>query len=327
MVLNSKNSFFKGRWPVDTVEKENKQGELFEFKVKVKDFEGPFDLLLHLVEDKEIEIWDVNISAITTDYLSYLHKMHELDLNVAGEFMVMAAILIELKSKMLLPNNSNADSESIIEAEEERRRLLEKLIEYKAFKNLTQKLIEKEDRFKYVFTREHLNKKILDSFPIEKVINIKNASLENLTRCFNRVWQDFELRVITHKIEHVSDHIFSVKSKIYDIFSKLRTSSASMMFTEFFHDVSSRYEIIATFLALLELMREGLILAVQKDLFDDIEIVIKANISEQELSTALENVDEYNSVQELGADGTLVKENEVVAEQQDLLSEQEEDAE
>ncbi len=308
---------------MDTVEKENKQEELFEFKVKVKDFEGPFDLLLHLIEDKEIEIWDINISEITSDYLNYLHKMQELDLNIAGEFMVMAAILIEMKSKMLLPNNSDEDSESIIEAEEERRHLLEKLIEYKAFKNLTQKLLEKEDRFKYVFTREHINKKILDNFPIEKVVNIKNASLENLTKCFNRVWQDFELRIITHEIEHISDHIFSVKSKMYDIISRLRSGAASMMFTEFFYNAASRYEIIATFLALLELMREGLILAVQKDLFDDIEIVMRTNISEKELAAAMENVDEYNTVRELNTEAEP-KEKET-AEQQSLLSEQEPD--
>ena len=296
----------------------NKQEELFEFKVKVKDFEGPFDLLLHLVEEKEIEIWDINISEITADYLNYLHRMQELDLNIAGEFMVMAAILIEMKSKMLLPNNSAEDSEAIIEAEEERRHLLEKLIEYKAFKNLTQKLFAKEDKFKYVWTREHINKKILDNFPAEKVINIKNASMENLTRCFNRVWQDFELRVITHEIGHVSEHIFSVKSKMYDIISRLRGNAAGMMFTDFFYEAAGRYEIIATFLALLELIRQGLILAVQKDLFDDIEIILRLNISEKELAAAMENVDEYNTVRELNP--VSVEKN--AAEQMSLLTEQ-----
>jgi len=197
-----------------------------QFKIKLDKFEGPFDLLLHLIEEKKIDIYEVSISEITSAYLGYLRQMQNLDLEIASEFLVMAAILIEMKSKMLLPNTNSVDQEAIIEAEAERRALLQRLIEYKAFKNIAQKLLEREEEHSYVLTREQINRHIInENFKVQKNIIVRNASMELLCKAFQKAWQDFEVRVITHDIDHLSPSLFSIKDKIYEIVNKLNQNS------------------------------------------------------------------------------------------------------
>lgn len=268
-----------------------------QFKIKLEKFEGPFDLLLHLIEEKKIDIYEVNISEIITAYLEYLNQMQNLDLEIASEFLVMAAILIEMKSKMLLPNTNTVDQEAILEAEAERRALLQRLIEYKAFKNIAQKLLEREEEFSYVLTREQINRHIINStFQQQKNLVVRNASMEILCKAFQKAWQDFEVRIITHDIEHLSPLLFSVKDKIYEIVNKINGNSLRIMFSELFLTVSGKYEIIATFLAILELVKQQVIYVLQNDLFDDIDIIAHRQYTEAEISALLGDVDEYNTV-------------------------------
>ncbi len=271
--------------------------EKTEFKIKLEKFEGPFDVLLHLIDEKKIEIYDISISDITSSYLAYLEQLRSLDLEVAGEFLLMAAILIEMKSRMLLPVGSVVDSEALLEAEAARKALLEKLIEYKSFKQLAVKLVEREEIFSHALTREHINRHYLSAnFNVKQNLILKNATSEEFLRAFQKVWQDFELRVLTREIDHVSPMLFSVRDKMYEIVEKLQHHHARIMFTELFLSVSNKYEIIATFLAILELIKQQLLLAVQNDLFDDIEIIARKNLQKEDLATIVGDVDEYNKV-------------------------------
>jgi segregation and condensation protein A len=268
-----------------------------QFKIKLEKFEGPFDLLLHLIEEKKLDIYQVNISEITTAYLDYLRQMQNMDLEIASEFLVMAAILIEMKSKMLLPNTNAVDQEALLEAEAERKALLQRLIEYKAFKNLAQTLLEREEEFSYVLTREQINRHIINSeFQQQKNIVVRNASMDFLCKAFQKVWQDFSVRVLTHEIDHLSPMLFSIKDKMYGIINKINNNDLRIMFSELFLSVSGKYEIIATFLAILELAKQQLIVVVQNDLFDDIEIMAERQYTPAEISALLGEVDEYNNV-------------------------------
>lgn len=268
-----------------------------QFKIKLDKFEGPFDLLLHLIEEKKLDIYQVNISEITTAYLEYLRQMQNMDLEIASEFLVMAAILIEMKSKMLLPNTNPVDQEALLEAEAERKALLQRLIEYKAFKNLAQTLLDREKEYSYVLTREQINRHIISTeFQIQKNIVVRNASMDFLCKAFQKAWQDFSVRVLTHEIDHLSPMLFSVKDKMYEIVSKINNNNLRVMFSDLFLTVSSKYEMIATFLAILELAKQQLVVVVQNDLFDDIEIIAERQYTPAEISALLGEVDEYNTV-------------------------------
>lgn len=266
-----------------------------DFKISLEVFEGPFDVLLGLIEEEKVAIYDVSISKITNSYLDYLHQMQERDLEVSSKFLEMAAFLIELKSKMLLPADNPNNEELLAEAEQEKAMLLQRLIEYKAFKNLTGDLLQREDDYAHVHTREDINTEYLNSLPLEKNIIIRNASLELLVKAFNRVWQDFELRALTQEPYHLSVlRVYPIKEKMQAIIERLKNSKATMLFSEFFQDIDNRYEIIATFVGLLELVRQQFILVSQNEIFDDIEIVPRKNIETQAFEF---NENEYNTQQ------------------------------
>jgi segregation and condensation protein A len=251
------------------------------FQISLEVFEGPFDVLLNLIEEEKLAIYDVSISKITNAYLEYLHKLQALDLEVSSKFLEMAAFLIELKSKMLLPAE-NPDNEALLaEAEQEKTMLLERLIEYKAFKNLTHDLLRREDDYAHVHTREDINTEYANSLPLEKNIIIRNASLDLLVKAFNRIWQNFELRALVEEPYYLSLHTYPIKDKMHEIIERLKNSKTTMMFSEFFANIDNRFEIIATFVGMLELVRQQFILIVQNDIFDDIEIVPRKNIESQ----------------------------------------------
>ncbi|MDR1997231.1 MAG: segregation/condensation protein A [Candidatus Margulisbacteria bacterium] len=253
------------------------------FKISLEVFEGPFDVLLGLIEAEKLAIYDISISKITNSYLEYLHQLQALDLEVSGKFLEMAAFLIELKSKMLLPAENPDNQELLAEAEQEKTLLLERLIEYKAFKNLTRSLLQRENDFAHVHTRADINAEYLNSLPQEKNIVIKNADLELLVKAFNRIWQNFELRLLQSPYQLAVLHTYPIKDKMHEIIERIKNSKTSMLFSEFFQDIDNRYEIIATFVGMLELVRQQFILIVQNAIFDDIELVPRKNVETQAL--------------------------------------------
>jgi segregation and condensation protein A len=229
------------------------------YKVKLDVFEGPLDLLLYLIKKNEIDIYDIPIADITEQYLEYLELMRMLDLNIAGEFLVIAATLIHIKSKMLLP----PDEKELFPEEEEdpREELVRRLVEYKKFKEVAGILQDLEGQRKKMFTRDI-------PFEAEPGEVFFEASLFDLITAFTRVLKDVPKDIFQ---EIIKDE-FTVEQKVHDLLHRLVVTPAISLF-ELFKNSKNKTEIIATFLAVLELIRLKEIIVVQKQNFSDIEII------------------------------------------------------
>lgn len=224
------------------------------YQIKIPEFEGPFDLLLHLIKENEINIYDIPITKIAEEYLKYIEMMEMLDLDVAGEFIVMAATLIHIKSKMLLPKE-----EAEIVEEDPRLALVRQLLEYKRFKEAAGKLTIFEDKQKNIFTRE------IPEFEEEE--EYIEATLFDLLKAFRGILQYLP----KGEVIELSREEVSVTQKINEILDKLEINS-NIEFIKLFESKSSKQEMIATFLAILELVRFRLIVVLQSKLFDEIRI-------------------------------------------------------
>jgi len=229
-------------------------------KVKLEVFEGPLDLLLYLIKKEEIDIYNIPIADITQQYLKYLEFMKMLDLNIAGEFILMAATLIHIKSKMLLPPDPNQTAEE--EETDPRLELVQKLLEYKKFKEAAGQLLEMEVKQKDVFARSvPCDIKPDDSKPFFE------ASLFDLITAFNKILKDIPKNVF---YEVIKDE-FTVEGKMHDIFHLL-VESPKLLFSDLFKDAKNKFEIVTIFLAILELIRLKEIVAVQDKVFAEIKI-------------------------------------------------------
>nr|MBU1328755.1 segregation/condensation protein A [Candidatus Omnitrophota bacterium] len=229
------------------------------YKVKLEVFEGPLDLLLYLIKKNEIDIYDIPIADITEQYLEYIELMRMLDLNIAGEFLVIAATLIHIKSKMLLP----PDEKDLLPEEEEdpREELVRRLVEYKKFKEVAGILQGLEGQRKKMFTRDI-------PFEVEPGEVFFEASLFDLITAFTRVLKDVPKEIFQ---EIIKDE-FTVEQKVHDLLHML-VKTPVMSLLDLFKNSKNKLEIIATFLAVLELIRLKEILVIQKQNFSDIEIV------------------------------------------------------
>ncbi len=229
------------------------------YKVKLEVFEGPLDLLLYLIKKNEIDIYDIPIAAITEQYLEYLELMRMLDLNIAGEFLVIAATLIHIKSKMLLP----PDEKELLPEEEEdpREELVRRLVEYKKFKEVAGILQDLESQRKKMFTRDI-------PFEVEPGEVFFEASLFDLITAFTRVLKD----VPKEMFQEIIKDEFTVEQKVHDLLHMLVKTPVISLF-DLFKSAKNKPEIIATFLAVLELIRLKEIIVVQKQNFSDIEII------------------------------------------------------
>ncbi len=232
------------------------------YKVKLEIFQGPMDLLLFLIKKEKIDIYDIPIASITQQYVEYIELMKMLDLEIAGEFLVMAATLVHIKSKMLLPQDEEVEAEE----EDPREDLVQRLLEYKKFKEASEQLQEMYHKQKNVFLRSGTyedNKIVLDDGT-----EYLEASLFDLITSFRKV-----LKSVSKETFHkVLKNSFSVSDKIHEIYHLLKESSR-VYFFNLFQEAASKDEIIVTFLAVLELIKMREILIVQKDFFSDIEIV------------------------------------------------------
>ena len=229
------------------------------YKVKLEIFEGPLDLLLYLIKEEALNIYDIPITRITEQYLEYLNLMEELDLDVAGEFLVMAATLMHIKSRMLLPPDPDS-----IETEEldPRAELVKRLLAYKAFKEASEKLRGFEFERAKLFTRTGVEPEVN-----ENDLSLVEVSLFELLAAFTKVLRG----IPTDVIHEVTKDEYTVAEKIHHIFHVL-SKSASVRFSDLFSGQRYKGEIIATFLALLELARLREILVRQDKHFDEIEI-------------------------------------------------------
>jgi len=247
------------RWP-----NEFEQQEL-PLNVKLEVFEGPLDLLLHLIKKNEIDIYDIPIAVITHQYLEYLEIMKSLNLDVAGEFLLMAATLLHIKSKMLLPTPEEEPAEEEEERiEDPRAELVRKLLEYQRFKEAAQELSQAPLLDREVFVRKFLDQELLDG--LEESL-AGEATLFDLLEAIKRVLQG----ILPEEFQEISLEQLNIKDKIIQIMDRL-WEKESLTFTELFTAATPRREIILTFLSLLELLRLRMIKIYQAESFGTIRI-------------------------------------------------------
>ncbi len=231
------------------------------YKVKLEVFEGPLDLLLYLIKKNQIDIHDIPIAVVTQQYLEYLNLMQLLDLDIAGEFIVMAATLIHIKSKMLLPPEARAPEE---EEPDPREELVRRLLEYQRYKEVAEQLKLLEVRRHELFGRSKDIK--FGDFVPEEAAGFE-VSIFDLISAFTKILKEVPKEKFT---EIVKDE-FTVESKIHYVLHLL-IERPVIQFTALFKEARSKIEIIATFLALLELIRMKEVIIKQPDSFGEIEI-------------------------------------------------------
>jgi segregation and condensation protein A len=235
-----------------------------DYKVKLEVFEGPLDLLLYLIKKDEVDIYDVSIERITSQYLEYLETFRMLDLEIAGEFVVMAANLIYIKSRNLLPVHQQPPDE---EAEEEDPRwdLIRQLIEYKKFKDAAFQLHHRELLQEGLIVRVPVKPPFEDSGTLLK----SEVGIFDLINAFQKVLKKIELK--REDLREIFEESFTVSDKI-DFIMRSVAGQRPVAFFDLFETAASRTEIAVTFLALLELIRMRQIRVFQDGLFAEIEI-------------------------------------------------------
>ena len=244
------------------------------YSVKVPVFEGPLDLLLHLIKENKLDIYDIPISVITKQYLQHLELMTELNLEIASEFLVIAATLIFIKSRMLLPQEEIIDTG---EQEDPRAGLVQRLLEYQAFKEASGELRKREAVWMNVFTRPPLE---IDKSAIEPELALFEVNLFDLVGALNKI-----LSKAPPEEVRITKETLTVKDRISAIMDKLEQEKA-IRFDILFVEDKRRVQIIVTFLALLEVLRLGLGRVYQDSLFGTIWIMRHAEEPEDIASTA-----------------------------------------
>ena len=241
-----------------------------EYKVKLEVFEGPLDLLLYLIKKEELEIHDIPMEKITSQYVQYLELMKMLDLNVAGEFLVMAATLMMIKSRMLLPAEDRPELEE--EEEDPRWDLVRQLVEYKKFKDAALHLESLELRREDIFGRDGAEA-VLGGQTSD--VALHDVGLFDLISAFNEALKN----VKSEELREIFAERFTVAEKIEALGERLRREG-KFSISRMFEGMRSRHEIACTFLALLELIRLNQARAVQKDTYGEIFIERAEGVAE-----------------------------------------------
>ena len=235
------------------------------YVVTIDNFDGPLDLLLHLIKEQDIDIYDIKIEDITKQYLDYIRHMKELNLEIASEYLVMASELIEMKSKMLLPKKKEKEDDDY--EEDPRELLIERLLAYKRYKEVTSEFKDLELTRKMVFTREPDN---LNRY-VKEDENSEELGVADLIDAFNNLLKRKELdRPIATKITKKE---LSVTEKVNKIKNILRNKK-KINFEDIF-EVSTKEEVIISFLSVLEMVKKDEILLTQEGNFKNIVISLK----------------------------------------------------
>jgi segregation and condensation protein A len=227
-------------------------------------YEGPFDLLLDLIKKNEMDIYNIEISVITRQYLDYIKQCKEFDLEIAGEFLVLAATLIYIKSKMLLPLGTAEEEE---EGEDPRTELVRKLLEYQAFKEAAKELGILADERGRVFTRQVADYYLNQLSPEDVQIDTFSANLYDLLNAFSAVLKE----VSKEEFHEVFEEIISIEEKI-ELIKQMLSERKSVWFRDLFSARITKNELIAVFLALLEIIRSKFAKVEQEKQFGDILI-------------------------------------------------------
>ena len=240
-----------------------------EFKLQV--FEGPLDLLLHLIEKNKVNIYDIPIVEITEQYIDYVKQMDRQDLDVVSEFLIMAATLLDIKAKMLLPKSPETEEEE----EDPRLELVEKLLEYKRYKYMSYELRDRQlEAEKSMYRQPDIPDEVKQyEEPVELDKLLDGITLRKLNQIFNEVLkrQVDKIDPIRSKFGQIQREEVNLEDKM-DFVEDFVLKSRNCSFRQLLKEQSSKLQIIVTFLAILELMKVGKIYIRQENIFDDIEI-------------------------------------------------------
>lgn len=241
--------------------------------VKLNVFEGPLDLLLHLIDKNKIDIYDIPIVEITGQYMEYIQDMEESDLGVMSEFMVMAATLLDIKCKMLLPKEINEEGEE----EDPRAELVEKLLEYKMYKFMSYELKDKMDEAANVFFKKPTIPDDVLKYkePVDPQELLAGMTLEKLNAIYKSIIrrQEDKIDPIRSKFGKIEKEEVSLSDKMLEL-REYAKEHRRFSFRNLLEGQHSRIQVIVTFLSILELMKMGHIHAEQEELFDDISVEV-----------------------------------------------------
>jgi segregation and condensation protein A len=233
------------------------------YRVKTEIFEGPFDLLLFLIRKHEIDIYDIPIHDITNQFLEYIELMKILDLEVAGEFIEMVATLMSIKARMLLPKPVFGDEDDV---EDPRTELVQRLLEYKKFKEAASEMSEYEEFRRKMYSRKYFLKPE-DEKPISTEEYLQNVTLFDLLLAFKKALDNMP-KVTFHEVKQIQVTIEEQTDYILNILAKKQ----NILFSKMIEELKDKIVIIVTFLALLELIKLRKVVVCQSRVFEDIRI-------------------------------------------------------
>lgn len=266
-------------------------GEKMAISYKLDKFEGPLDLLLHLIDKNKVDIYDIPIVEITRQYLDYVSQMEREDLNIVSDFLVMAATLLDIKSRMLLPREVNEEGEE----EDPRAELVARLLEYKRFKMMALELSDMEESAQGVLFKAPTVPKEVARYepPVNLDELLDGLTLAKLQRIFDQVLKRQQDKVdpIRSNFGTIKKEPVSLETRVLDVMRFAR-QHRRFSFRQMLERQGDRLEVVVTFLAILELMKIGKIHLTQEHTFDDMEIEIReADGEETELELDLDGLD------------------------------------
>ncbi len=237
------------------------------YTIRLHDFEGPLDLLLFFIKRDELDIYDIPIARITKEFLDYMHYMRQLDLEIAGEFLVMAAELMEIKVKMLLPPEGGTEEEA-----DPRTNLVQRLVEYKRFKEMAVEMVKREDEQLKVFPRGYrsADERFVEEETSEDLV--RDVTFFDLIASFKFAMERMPKKFI-HEIERINVTVEEQIVYIEEFFA--RRSEAT--FYDLVKDFADRIRIVVTFLALLEIIRARKLIIRQTIPFGEVSIIRNIN--------------------------------------------------
>ncbi|EST11689.1 segregation/condensation protein A [Sporolactobacillus laevolacticus] len=255
-----------------------------EYKVKIDAFEGPLDLLLHLIKKLEIDIYDIPVAEITDQYLDFIHHMQKIELNIASEYLLMAATLIAMKSRMLLPKPELDDEdgdEPYEDPEMAREALMQQLIDYRQFKEAAETLKINEGERMQLFAKTPSDLSSFENNDLTSIPVSGRATVHDMLRAFQRLMLKKKLeQPLSTKIDR---QILPIGHQMNKVMNELKRADHPLSFQSIF-SYPDRTHFIVTFLALLELMKMNAVICRQSDNFDDILINLGEGADEFEAS-------------------------------------------
>lgn len=244
-----------------------------ELTVKLQAFEGPLDLLLHLIEKNKVNIYDIPIVEITEQYIDYIREMERQDLNVVSEFLVMAATLIDIKCKMLLPKEVDEEGEEI----DPRAELVEQLLEYKMYKFMAEELKDRQmEAGRSLYKNPTIPEEVLNYVaPVDINELLSEITLKKLNSIFKNVMKRQEDRIdpIRSQYGNIEKEDVSIEDKFIDV-EQFILENKEFTFRELLNRQSTKMEIVVTFMVVLELMKAGRIRILQEETFGEIYITV-----------------------------------------------------